>query len=389
MERVGRFFEPPPGSFFLFGPRGTGKSHLLRERFPQALRVDLLDPTEAARLHADPNRLRERVRALPQGAWTVVDEVQRVPAVLDVVHALIEERPDLRFALTGSSARKLRRAGVNLLGGRAALRTLHPFMAAELGGRFSLESALQRGLVPLITMAASPDDALAAYAAVYLREEVQWEGLVRNIGSFARFLEALSFSQGSVLNVAEVSRECAVERKTVVGYLEIVEDLLLGFRVPVFTKRARRETIVHPKFYYFDVGVFRGLRPRGPLDAPQEIDGVALETLVAQQIRAWIAYRGGELGLFFWRTRAGSEVDFIVYGEGEFAAIEVKNGRRVGPGDLGGLRSFGEDYPEATRLLLHRGDERLVRDGVLCLPVETFLRALHPGRSLAEVAAAT
>jgi predicted AAA+ superfamily ATPase len=231
-------------------------------------------------------------------------------------------------------------------------------------------------------MAEDPAEALRTYAAVYLREEVQWEGLVRNAGSFARFLESVSFSQASVLNVADIARDCSVERKTVAAYLEIVDDLLLAFRLPVFTRRAKRETSVHPKFYYFDAGVFRSLRPRGPLDRPDEIDGAALETLVAQHIRAWIGLRHGDETLSFWRTRSGVEVDFVVYGEREFTAIEVKNAARLRPEDLRGLRAFGEEYPEARRLLLYRGSRRFVRDGVPCWPVEDFLLRVHPDAAL-------
>lgn len=198
----------------------------------------------------------------------VIDEVQRIPELLHLVHDLLEKPGAPRFVLTGSSARKLRRGGVDLLAGRALVRTLHPFMAAELPD-FDLAEALNTGLVPLVVDASRPADTLRAYAALYLTEEVQAEGLVRNVGGFARFLEALSFSQGSVLNLSNVARESAVSRKTVEGYLEIVEDLLLAFRVPVFTRRAKRATVAHPKFFFFDTGVFRSLRPHGPLDRPQ------------------------------------------------------------------------------------------------------------------------
>lgn len=312
----------------------------------------------------------------------VVDEVQRLPVLLDVVHALMESEPGRRFVLTGSSARKLRRAGVNLLAGRAAYRTLHPFMLGELP-HCGLDPALELGLLPLVQRHSNPTDALRAYAALYLREEVQLEGMVRQIEDFARFLEAMSFSHGTVLNIANVARECQVERKTAAGYLQILEDLLLGFRVPVFSRRAQRAASSHPKFYYFDSGVYRSLRPRGPLDRPEEIGGAALEGLVAQHLRAWIAYRNGSpVELYFWRTRGGTEVDFVLYGEDGFWAVEVKGSAQVRPQDLRGLRTFGQDYPEASRLLLYRGQERLRFGDVLCLPVDSFLRTLRPTRNL-------
>jgi predicted AAA+ superfamily ATPase len=382
MEFIPRFFHPPAGSFFLFGPRGTGKSLWTQVTFPDALRIDLLDPNTLRQHSARPERLHELVAGNPHVGAVVIDEVQKVPELLPVVHQLIEQRRRLRFILTGSSARKLKRAGVDLLAGRAVLRTLHPYMAAERGERFDLESALHHGLVPLVVGASDPADVLRTYGALYLREEVQLEGLVRNVGVFARFLESISFSHASVLNLSAVSRDCQVERKTVEGYVTILEDLLLAFRVPVFTKRARRAVAAHPKLYLFDAGVYRSLRPAGPLDRPQEIDGAALEGLVAQHLRAWIAYRSDEHRLSYWRTRAGVEVDFVVYGATGLWAFEVKNAPRVRREDLRGLKAFRHDYPQAHALLLYRGAERLLIDDILCCPVDAFLRSLHPDAAI-------
>lgn len=381
MELQRRFFQPPRQSFFLFGPRGTGKSTWIRHALPDALVIDLLQPDVARELAARPERLRDLVRAAPGRATVVVDEVQRVPELLNVVHALLESKDRRRFVLMGSSARKLRRGGVNLLAGRAVVRTLHPFMAAELD-RFDFDAALSRGLVPLVVAAERPDDVLRAYASLYLDEEVRLEGWARNVGTFARFLEAISFSHAAVLNIANVARECQVERKTVAGYIEVLEDLLLSFRVPVFTRRARRETSTHPKFFLFDAGVFRSIRPRGPLDRAEEIEGAALEGLVAQHLRAWLAYRADDANLFFWRTRSGVEVDFVVYGTAGFWAIEVKNTARVRPEDLRALEAFGTDYPQAELVLLYRGDRRERRGRVWILPVDDFLEDLDPTNNL-------
>ena len=283
-------------------------------------------------------------------------------------------RPVRRLA----SARKLRRAGVNLLGGRAAQKSLHPYMAAELGALFHLEDALRLGMLPMVLGAIEPAEILRAYNGLYLREEVQMEGLVRNVGSFARFLEAISFSHAAVLNLANVARECQVHYKTVEGYLEILEDLLLAYRVPVFMRRAKRDLSAHPKFYFFDAGVFRANRPAGPLDSPSEIDGAALEGLVAEHLRAWCDYSDGDHHLYYWHTRAKVEVDFVIYGASEFHAMEIKNTANVRPEDLRGLRNFGEDYPESRRWLLYRGKERLLIDGILCLPCTDFLVNLTP-----------
>ena len=383
MELRRRFLDPPRRTFFLFGPRGTGKTTWLRQTFPDALTIDLLQPDVARELLARPERLRDLVRGEPRRPIVVLDEVQRAPELLNVVHALIESRDRRQFVMTGSSARKLRRGGFDLLGGRALVRTLHPFMAAELD-RFDLGDALRQGLLPLAVAAEHPGDVLRAYVSLYLDEEVRLEGWARNVGAFARFLEGVSFSHGSVLNLANVARECEVERKTVAGYVEVMEDLLLAFRVPVFTRRAKRETAAHPKLYLFDAGVFRSLRPRGPLDRPEEIEGPALEGLVAQHLRAWIGYRAGDATLAYWRTRSGVEVDFVVYGAAGFWAIEVKNAARVRPEDLRGLEAFGADYPLAELLLVYRGERRERHGRIWVLPVEDFLRDLRPDRLLAQ-----
>ncbi|MFH1456488.1 MAG: DUF4143 domain-containing protein, partial [Patescibacteria group bacterium] len=369
-------------SFFLFGPRGTGKSTWTKLQFPAALRLDLLQPDIFRTYSAHPEQLRELVLGNPQKKTIIIDEVQKIPELLDVVHILIEEKYDLQFVLTVSSARKLKRTGVDLLAGRAVMRTLHPFMAAELGVAFNLEKSLQIGTLPLVVAAKNPPDVLQTYAALYLKEEVQMEGLVRNIGNFARFLEAVSFSHASVLNISNVARECEIERKLVENYISIAEDLLLAYRLPIFIKRAKRRVIGHPKFYFFDVGVFRSLRPSGPLDRAQEIDGSALEGLVAQHLRAWIAYTEQKNQLYFWRTYSGLEVDFIIYGAENFMAIEVKNSNKIRLEDLRGLKFFKNEYPKSKALLLYRGQERLKKDDIWCLPITEFLANLKPGQPI-------
>lgn len=374
---------PGHGSSFLFGPRGTGKSTWLRNTYPDALWIDMLDPATAREYLARPERLLNVVReARRPGLVVVIDEVQRAPDVLSAVHMLIEEDKSTRFILTGSSSRKLKRTGVDLLAGRALLAAMHPFMACELGADFSLDSALELGMVPLVVDDENPLQRLRAYVAVYMNEEVKQEGLVRNIGDFARFLEVVSFSHGSELNTSAIARDCAVGRKAVEGYLSILADLLLSFTIPAFTRRAERAPRAHHKFYYFDAGVYRSVRPRGPLDRPEEIGGAALEGLIAQHLRAWCAYRGEQQRLHYWRIPRGAEVDFVVYGADTFTAIEVKNTDRLRAGDFSGLKSFGGRYPQAKRLLLYRGSERTRVDGIRCVPAETFLRDLQPSGEL-------
>jgi predicted AAA+ superfamily ATPase len=374
---IPRFLIPPSQSFFLFGPRGSGKTTWLKLNFPNALFINLLEPDQYRIYAAMPERLRDTLKAHPLATIIIIDEIQHVPELLPLVHSLIEERKNLQFILTGSSARKLRKVGTDLLAGRAVRREMNPYIASELGSRFSLSRALEIGMLPLIWEAQSPEDTLKAYITSYLREEVTAEGLVRNIGNFSRFLEVMSFSHAAQLTATNIARECQVSRTTTEGYIQILQDLLLGSKIEVFTRRSQRALITHPKFYYFDAGVYRSLRPQGPLDRKEDLDGAALEGLVAQHLKAWIANQTQTHSLHFWRTRSGVEVDFIVYGPCGFWAIEVKNSRTLSPLDVKSLHSFKEEYPESTPLLLYRGAQCTTVRDVLCLPCEEFLSHLR------------
>ena len=383
MSYLPRFFDHlGGGSYYLFGPRGTGKSTWLRARYPEAAWIDLLDPAAERSYYTRPERLSDFIRAHSGRGTIVIDEIQRVPQLLPLIHQWMETDKSIQFVLTGSSARKLRRSDVDLLAGRALMRTLHPFMAAELPGRFDLETNLQLGMVPLVLMSDTPEQTLRSYIDLYLQQEVKAEGLVRRLDDFGRFLEVASFSHAQILNVAEIARECVASRNTVESYIAILEDLLIAGRLPVFRRRAKRALVSHSKLFFFDCGVFRSLRPTGALDSREEIAGPALEGLVLQHLRAWISYSDADLRIYFWRTRGGSEVDFVVYGGSEFHAIEVKNSTALRPRDLSGLRAFRQDYPEASATLLYRGSETLERDGVRCMPVGRFLTSLLPGHDL-------
>ncbi|MGM0366535.1 MAG: ATP-binding protein [Actinomycetota bacterium] len=382
MEIIKRYFKSPKNSYFLFGPRGTGKTTWLKTNCKNELIIDLLDPGIYRRYKARPERLKELIEGNPDKRNVIIDEVQKIPELLDVVHLIIEEKPELRFILTGSSARKIKQKGVDLLAGRAVVCSLHPFMASELGDRFDLKKALSTGLLPLVYYTQNPIYTLNAYITLYMKEEIQMEGFIRDIGSFARFLEAISFSHGTVLNLNNVARECEVKRETVGGYIEILYDLLMAYSLPVFTKRSKRAVIKHPKFYFFDSGVFRIIRPAGPLDRPGEIDGPNLEGLVSQHIRAWIDYSHLSCKLYYWRTKAGTEVDFIVYGEDGFWAIEVKNTRNVYRNELRPLKTFCNDYPKCKPIFVYRGNEKLLIDNILCIPCDTFLKSIKPGKPI-------
>ena len=382
MEIVSRYFNDPGMSFFLFGPRGTGKSTWLKNTYKDALHIDLLNPATFRTLSARPERLRELIEGNPDKNTIIIDEVQKLPVLLDLVHLLMEEKRRKKFILTGSGARKLKRSGVNLLAGRAAVKTFNPFIAAETSEEFKLEHALEYGMIPLVVKSANPAETLNAYISLYINEEIRMEGYIRDIGSFNRFLEAFSFSNGSVLNLSEIARECEVGRKTTEGYISVLEDLLLIRYLPVFSKKAKRHLVSHPKVYFFDTGVYRTIRPTGPLDRPQEIDGIAVETLVMQHLSTWCALTEKKNSIYYWRTKSGNEVDFIVYGASGLTAIEVKNAQKLNGKDFTGLKAFREDYPEAKCLLLYRGNEKINMYDIQCLPCGDFLKSLVPGRAI-------
>jgi uncharacterized protein len=315
---------------------------------------------------------------LPEGSTLILDEIQRVPRLLPEIHALIEEKKGIQYIMTGSSSRKLRRSVSDLLGGRTLLRQMGPFLACELKGKFSLVKALQTGLIPLIWESTNAEQRLLDYLHLYLREEVQAEGLVRQIGDFSRFLEVASFSHGSIWTTTDISRQASIKRGTVDNYLQILEDLLLAFTLPVFARRAKRKLIAHRKFYFFDVGVYRILRPQGILDSYQEIEGLTLEGLVAQHLRSWVLAQSQPHSLSFWRTQTKLEVDFIVYGPKGFWAIEVKRSANLGPDDARSLTAFKEEYPEAMCLFVTPGKTKESYRGFPVIPIEEFLLGIIP-----------
>lgn len=359
-------------SFFLFGPRGVGKTGWLRRTFPNDLYFDLLEARTYSQLLADPTRLGERIPRDYSG-WVILDEVQRIPELLNEVHRLIESRR-LRFIMTGSSARALRRKGVNLLAGRALTRFMHPLTIEELGESFSLKHSLRFGSLPAVYTEHDPEAYLTSYVATYLREEVQQEGLTRNLAAFTRFLEVASFSQSEVLTMAEVARESSISVKVIQDYFTILEDLLLAVRLPVFSKRAKRRLIAHPKFLFFDSGVFNSIRPKGPLDHPELTPGASVETLFYQQVRALNDYHNLEYSIFYWRTQAKDEVDFVLYGPRGIHAFELKHADRVRGEDTESLKLFLQDYPSAKCHLLYLGNEEYHEGGISVMPLEAALR---------------
>jgi uncharacterized protein len=378
----------PERSFFLFGPRGTGKTTWLRQVLPDALWFDLLRTSLFLELSQRPDTFRQRVEALPRGAWVVVDEVQRVPALLHEVHALISEHGRrYRFALSGSSARKLKRLDVDLLAGRVVNRQFFPLTVAEVGTDLAVDDVLKFGLLPQIRSDRRHAlDTMDAYVSNYLREEVQQEALVRRLDSFARFLQVAAQMNGQVVNVTGISRDAAVARPTVQGYFDVLTGTLIGHWLPAWRRRAKVKEVASPKFYLFDPGVARALagRMREPLDSAER--GFLLETWLLHELRAAIAVQGVGGELCYWRTPAGSEVDFVWSRASRAVGVEVKASatwKREFGGTLKGLIADGV----VTRGFgVYTGTAEL-KDGALrILPVHAFLSELAAGRVLRQPA---
>jgi predicted AAA+ superfamily ATPase len=370
-----RIIKPPEEkSFFLFGPRGTGKTTWVKSRFPDALYLDLLEAEIYNDLLANPQRL-ENLIPKEFKKWVILDEIQRIPELLNEIHRLIEKYK-YKFILTGSSARKLRSKGYNLLAGRALSYYMYPLTVVELGKDFDLDHSLKYGNLPSVYVESEPKKYLESYVKTYLDEEVRQEGLTRNLSAFSRFLEAASFSQGAVLSISAIARECSIERKVVENYFSILEDLLIAYRLPVFNKKAKRRMLAHPKFYFFDVGVYRTLRPMGPLDRPEEVEGMSLETLFFQEIKAVNESLNLGYSIYYWRTANNMEVDFVMYGSKGIRAFEIKRAGKITNSMLSGLKSFKKDYPMAKTCLVY-GGERYMREGEIeILPLKYLLKNL-------------
>lgn len=377
-ERTLRMDLPRGQSAFFWGPRKVGKSTLLRERFPGSARFDLLDTRLMLELTRSPWALAERVRALEpsvRARHIVLDEVQKVPAVLDEVHRLIED-DGLSFVLCGSSIRKLKRTGSNLLGGRAWRFALQPLAWPEVPA-FDILQAVNRGLVPQHYDSAQHRRALAGYVEDYLKEEVFAEGLTRNAAAFARFFETLSYCHGELVNYSDIARDCGVDSKTVREYFQILVDTLLGVFVEPFSRRRSRAVITRaPKFYLFDVGVAGHLAGRR-IERPAGAEfGRAFEHFLLMELLAYRAYRERDFPVRYWRTKSGLECDFVLGADGA-VVIEAKGGGRVRPSELAGIRAYVNEHgPRHAVVVCNESDARRTPDGVWILPWRQFLERL-------------
>lgn len=377
-KRILHFPQVDSESYFLWGPRQSGKSTLLKTLFPQARYYDLLKADVYRRLQNHPEIIREELEidgltGKKQKAPIIIDEVQKIPRLLDEVHWLIVNR-DIRFILCGSSARKLKHGHANLLGGRAIHAELHPLVSAEIPG-FNLEKAINNGLLPRIYTSNASRSLLDAYIGDYLKEEIAAEALTRNIPAFGRFLEVSSFSNGEMVNFNNIAQECGVSAPTVREYFQILEDTMMGYFLPGFRKRAKRRTIAAPKFYFFDVGIAAALTRRGEVKSGSELFGRAFEHFICLEIMGWLRYSNQNLPLTYWRTASGFEVDFIL-GEHE-VALEVKSTTMVRDNHLKGLRAFMEEH-ETRRVIVVSLDTtaRKTADGIEIIPWARFLEEL-------------
>ena len=361
-------------SCFLFGPRQTGKSMLIHQTLPKDTPIyDLLDHRVWLDLSANPTRMRQEIEAKNlRNALVVVDEIQKLPVLLDEIHLLIETRK-LRFLLTGSSARKLRRSGVNLLGGRARSRHLHPLSWKELGPQFVLLTALNHGLLPSVYFSDDPAEDLRAYVGTYLSEEITAEGLTRNVPAFARFLEVAAACSGRMFNKTEVANDAQVPRTTVIEYFEILKDTLIGYELPAWGRSRKRKAIETAKFYLFDVGVARAIQKLPPLVAKSTDFGDALEHFIFHELKTYIDTRQPGLDLHYWRSTSQFEVDFVL---GNHTAVEVKATRSVSTRDLKGLTALAEEGMMKHLVLVCQEPTPRKIGAILVLPWHEFLERL-------------
>lgn len=378
LTRIFQLEEELDGSIFLFGARQTGKTTILKQQFPDAIYFDLLDHGVKARFRRNPEHLYETLLDKPEGTLVIIDEIAEVPELLNEVHRLIVEH-NLVFILCGSSARKLKRKGHNTLGGRALPIYLYPLVSAEIPD-FDIDRAVNYGMLPSYYLARNPHRRFAAYIDVYLKEEIKEEALVRSLESFSRFLEIAALTDGEILNYKNIAQDCGIHATTVSAYFDILEDTLIGYRIPAFTKVMKRRLVQAPRFYYFDVGVANHLLRRRQLERGSTDYGHAFEHLVIQELVAYLHYTHSEEKLTYWRTYTGLEVDAVL-GDAR-VAIEVKSAEEVQSRHLKGLKAFAEEHP-ACRLIVVSLDvfNRRIGD-IESIYVLDFFRQLWAGTIL-------
>jgi predicted AAA+ superfamily ATPase len=361
-------------SYFLLGPRQTGKSQLIAHTLSNYRVYNLLESETFLRLSHSPQRLREEL--MPQDKWIIIDEIQKLPHLLDEVHLIIEKY-SIHFLLTGSSARKLKRSGVNLLGGRARMQAFHPLIYMELKEQFDLTRALNHGLLPSHYFSDAIEQNLQAYVGMYLKEEIAAEGLTRNVPAFSRFLEVAALCNAQLINFSKIANDAQVARTTVHEYFEILKDTLLAYEVPAWKKTKKRKPLSTSKFYFFDTGVVRSLQHRSHVQPGSPEFGEGFETYICHELHAFVDYCAPNTSIHYWRSTSGLEVDFIV---GDTLAIEVKSSSHISHNDLKGLKALQEENTEIQHYLVVCLEKIPRRVGNIdILPWEIFLKKLFEG----------
>lgn len=377
LDRILSLQDIQEDSLFLWGPRQTGKSTLLQSLFPDAPYYDLLKSDVFTKYKLKPSLLRDECMMMDEGEIVIIDEVQKIPALLDEVHWLIVNK-GLHFILCGSSARKLKRVGANLLGGRALRKVLHPLVSAEIPD-FDVDKAVCNGLLPRHYLTERPEKRLQAYIGDYLQQEIISEALVRNLDSFTRFLEVAALSDSEMVNYTKIASECGVSSKTIKEYFAILEETLVGFYLPAYTKVIKRRVQVSPKFYFFDVGVVNFLLHRSDLRRGTVEYGHAFEHLIMQELKAWVDYTGTRKELSFWHTQNNAyEVDAVL-GDAE-VAIEIKSSQQVNSSHLKGLKAFKEEHPDCRLIVVSLDDKPRMLNDVEIWPAKKFLEKLWSGK---------
>jgi len=359
-------------SVFLWGARQVGKTTLLENRYPSARYYDLLQATEFERFFRRPALLSEELETANEGELVIIDEIQKVPQLLDEIHRLIH-RKKLRFILSGSSPRKLKRMGANLLGGRALKKTLFPLVSAEIPD-FDILKAVNNGMIPRHYTVNNPWERFRAYIGVYLNEEIREEAISRKLNLFSRFLEVAAFSNTEMVVYKNIAQDCGIDHRTVKEYFEILQDTLIGYLIPGFGATKKRRAILAPKFYYFDVGVANYLSNRKNIVQGTDAFGHAFEHLIIQEIIAYLSYHNSDNALTYWRTSSGYEVDAII-GDG-LVAIEIKSNSEVSTRHLKGLKAFKEEFPATRALVVSMDKNKRILNGVEIFPAVEFLKEL-------------
>lgn len=367
------------GSVILFGPRGTGKSTWIKKTFKEATYYDLLNTNEVLRLSRKPSTIFDELQSLPEGSVVVIDEIQKVPELLNEVHRLIEDKK-LKFILSGSSARKLKKDGTNLLAGRAILSHMFPLTSAEVNFQFDIHRAVQFGMLPVAFTATDPIPYLRTYAELYLQEEIKNEALTRNIGHFSRFLEIAARQNAQVTNTSGISRDAMVARQTVQCYFDILNDTLLGFWLRPWKLKQSTKQVAHPKFYFFDSGIVRALSGRLPYPPTSEEMGHLLETFILNEIRAYCSYSNINYPIYFWQSHGGIEVDIFLETRDGFVALEIKASERWDSSFNKGFRRMNDESAHIKCYGIYMGDRETLADNrIPILPAMAFLKKLWEG----------